>query len=408
MPAVLCPDNQTLQRMLDGYVMGRQAEELEEHLSTCDSCINTALKLVQSDDLIDALKVAGKLNSPDASASRLVARLKAMRSESVNTSLDETHGESSNSCDPAPTEYYVTGEAPLAGELSFLDAPLCDDEIGRLGRYRVLEILGRGGMGVVLRAEDPKLRRDVAIKVLNSKSMAKDGAVARFLREAQATAAIDHDNIVTIHDVGEHRGMPYYAMQFLRGESLHARLSREERLPIAEAMGTAREIAQGLAAAHSKGLLHRDIKPANIWLEEGTDRAKIVDFGLARLDDHEDGDLTNIGDVLGTPKYMSPEQAQGQPVDQRCDLFSLGSVLYHLVAGRPPFSANNIPATLMAVMAEPHADVQTFAPSCSAALKAIIDRLLQKSPQDRFASADSVVEALQAVEQNPAEPSLPT
>ncbi len=350
-----------------------------------------------SDELIEAVKAAGDIKAEDDSASRLIARLQAMRADSINTQLDETDAHWASLPAAEPTRHLPAGEAPPSSELSFLDPPQAADELGRLGRFRVLEILGRGGMGVVLRAEDPTLRRDVAIKVLNLKSADKSDAKARFLRKAQATAAIDHDNIVTIHDVGEQRGMPYYAMQFLRGESLYDRLSREKRLPIAEAVRTAREIAQGLAAAHAKGLLHRDIKPANVWLEEGTGRVKIVDFGLARTGD-DDSDLTHSGAVLGTPKYMSPEQAQGEAVDQRCDLFSLGSVLYYFVAGQPPFSGSNVTATLLAVASGRYEDVQSLVPDCPDGLKAIIDRLLKKSPDDRFATAGEVVAALQAVE----------
>ena len=402
MKPTTCPDEATLQKLLTGHLSGPQADDLEVHLSTCDICVATAAQLSgageSGDDLVQAIRSGGTDMESDAAASRLIQRLKAMHADSINTQLDDTQNVNSPPPVHEQTLELVEDQRTPAGELSFLDPPEADDEIGRLGRFRVMEILGRGGMGVVLRAEDPHLKRDVAIKVLNIARVDRSEASARFLREAQATAAIDHDNIVTIHDVGEQRGMPYYAMQFLRGESLHARLARQTKLPIADAVRIAREIAQGLSAAHAKGLLHRDIKPANVWLEEGTDRAKIVDFGLARLDDHDDTELTNSGAILGTPKYMSPEQAQGQAVDQRCDLFSLGSVLFHLVAGEAPFSGANVTATLIAVATAAPPDVQTLAPKCPDALKTIIDRLLEKSPDDRFAGADEVVEALAAVE----------
>src|SRR5262245_34629010 len=167
-------------------------------------------------------------------------------------------------------------------EWDFLSPPKAAGEIGWLGPYRVLKVLGSGGMGVVFQAEDPDLKRIVAIKAMKPVLAASSAAGQRFRREAQATAALKHDNIVTIYQVGEDRGVPFIAMEFLEGEPLEARLRREGKLPVAEVIRIGKEIARGLAAAHKRDLMHRDIKPANIWLEADSGRVKIVDFGLAR------------------------------------------------------------------------------------------------------------------------------
>src|SRR5262249_29089717 len=176
-----------------------------------------------------------------------------------------------------------------------LAPPRAPGELGRLGPYRVLEVLGVGGMGVVFRAEDPELARPVALKAMLPAAAARDSSRQRFLREARAAAAIKHDHIVAVYQVGEDRGVPFLAMEFLEGEPLDVRLAREGTLPAAEVLRLGREIALGLAAAHKRGLIHRDIKPANIWLEAETGRAKILDFGLARAAGGEEAQLTQPG-----------------------------------------------------------------------------------------------------------------
>jgi serine/threonine protein kinase len=210
-----------------------------------------------------------------------------------------------------------------------LAPPRAPGELGRVGRYRILRELGRGGMGVVYEAEDTKLLRRVALKVMRPEAAVNRQGRERFLREARAAAALTHDHIVPIHDVGEENGAPFLVMPLLQGETLQARLKRTRwALRVAEALRIAREIAEGLEAAHAARTIHRDVKPANVWLEEGTGRVKLLDFGLARPAE-ADGQMTGAGAVLGTPAYMSPEQASGgRHVDARTDLFSLGTVLY--------------------------------------------------------------------------------
>ncbi len=251
---------------------------------------------------------------------------------------------------PPPPEQTV-GAPPSNGqaddEFGFLAPPQGPGELGRLGGYRVLKVLGQGGMGVVFLAEDLRLKRRVALKAIKP-GAGSAPARQRFLREAQATAQLKHDHVVTIYQVGEERGAPFLAMEFLQGEALDERLKHDGQLPILEALRIARETAEGLAAAHEVGLIHRDIKPGNLWLEAPRGRVKILDFGLAR-GGTEDVQITQSGAIVGTPAYMAPEQAQAEEVDGRADLFSLGCVLYRMVTGELPFAGKDTVSTLLAI-----------------------------------------------------------
>lgn len=293
---------------------------------------------------------------------------------------------------------------PASKELcDFLAPAQSPDELGRLGPYRVLKVLGAGGMGVVFQAEDPHLQRLVALKAMLPGLAASDSAKQRFLREARAAAALKHDHVVTIHQVGEDRGAPYLAMEFLEGEPLDDRLKREGKLPRADVLRIGREMAEGLAAAHERGLIHRDIKPANVWLEGKKGRVKILDFGLARAATDE-AHLTQPGAVVGTPAYMAPEQGQGKTVDPRCDLFSLGCVLYRMATGAAPFGGTDMISTLMAVATETPRPPQTLEPRLPRALSDLIVNLLAKEPADRPASAQAVIEKLDAIGRELAQP----
>jgi serine/threonine protein kinase len=222
-------------------------------------------------------------------------------------------------------------------EFTFLSKPREPDEIGRLGPYRVLSLLGSGSMGIVFKAEDSRLKRAVALKVMRPNYATKLEYRQRFLREAQATAKIDHPYVVPIYSAEECEGIPYLAMKLLEGHSLEERLKAQGAfLPLAEVVRIGEEVSDALTAAHAQGLIHRDVKPTNIWLEAGTDRVKLIDFGLARILD-DDLRLTGTGYVVGTPSYMAPEQANGEETDHRSDLFSLGCVLYRASTGVQPF-----------------------------------------------------------------------
>jgi serine/threonine protein kinase len=283
-----------------------------------------------------------------------------------------------------------------------LRPPQSSGELGRLGPYRVLEILGEGGMGMVFQAEDPQLARLVALKVMKPDQELGDVARRRFLQEARAAASIQHENIVTIYQVGEDGGVPYIAMQLLRGESLEHRLKRVYRLSLSESLAIARQTAEGLAAAHEHGLIHRDIKPANIWLERragGREQVKILDFGLARSVEPTNQNLTRSGTVVGTPGYMAPEQARGTPpADHRCDLFSLGCVLYRMCTGHDPFRRDDAMATLIALVTDEPTPVRQLNPEVSNALAVLLQEMMAKDMQDRPGSALDIAERLRRIE----------
>ncbi len=279
-----------------------------------------------------------------------------------------------------------SGNSDEAPALDFLDPPQGPGSLGWLGHYQVKEVVGSGGMGVVLRAFDTKLHRVVAIKVMAPELAASATARRRFSREAQAAAAVCHEHVVTIHAVDEDHRPPYLVMQFVQGVSLQEKLDREGVPGLLEILRVGLQTAEGLAAAHKQGLVHRDIKPANILLENGVERVKITDFGLARAAD--DASLTQSGVIAGTPQYMSPEQADGAAVDQRSDLFSLGSVLYATCTGRAPFQASNSRAVLKRVVEDHPRPIREINPEIPDWLCALITRLQSKDPalRPRFAS----------------------
>jgi len=262
----------------------------------------------------------------------------------------------------------------------------------RLGQYRLVRELGAGGMGLVFEAEDEWLNRRVAVKVLRSDLPAEQAARERFLREARAMAAVEHENVCTIYQVNEADGRPYMAMQLLAGETLETRLDREPRLSVAEAARIGRQVALGLAAAHAKGMVHRDVKPSNVWLEAGTGRVRLLDFGLALARDNPH--LTHTGFVIGTPAFMSPEQARGEPLDGRSDLFSLGAILYLMTTGERPFEG----ATAMTVMRnlELHhpARVNVKRVDVPAPFSNLVMELLAKDRKDRPASVTVAADRL--------------
>ena len=227
----------------------------------------------------------------------------------------------------------------------FLGPPRAEGELGWLAHYRVRRLIGEGGIGLVFLAEDTHLARPVAIKVIRPEQANAPEVRGRFIREAQATAAIKHDHIVTIYQVGRDHDVLFLAMEYLQGISLQEWLERGRKPPTDLVLRIGREIASGLAAAHRVGLIHRDVKPANLWLESPSGRVKILDFGMARSE-RRDTQITHAGTVMGTPAYMAPEQARGEVAGAASDLFSLGCILYRLCTGRPPFEG----ATILAVL----------------------------------------------------------
>ncbi len=280
--------------------------------------------------------------------------------------------------------------------------------LGRLDQYDILEVIGCGGMGIVLKGHDRQLNRYVAIKVLAPHYATSAAARQRFAREAQAAAAVVHQHVLAIHGVNEGGRLPYLVMPLVAGPSLQERINEYGALDVKDVLRIGMQAAEGLAAAHAQGLVHRDVKPANILLENGVERVLLTDFGLARAID--DASLTRSGIIAGTPQYMSPEQARGDAVDHRTDLFSLGSVLYTMCAGRPPFRAETTMGVLRRISDVPPRPLQDINPDVPAWLVSIIERLLAKSPDDRFRSASEVAVLLErclAHLQHPAAVPLP-
>ncbi|MGA2033326.1 MAG: protein kinase [Thermoguttaceae bacterium] len=285
-------------------------------------------------------------------------------------------------------------------------APTDDDRmLGRWGTYEVMGVVGTGGMGVVLKAFDAALNRYVAIKVLAPHLGSSGAARKRFSREAQAAAAVVHDNVIEIYHVAETAGLPYLVMPYVRGPSLQRRLDDGGPLALVEILRVGMQAAAGLAAAHAQGLVHRDVKPANILLADGIERVKLTDFGLARAAD--DASLTKTGVIAGTPQYMSPEQARGEAVDQRSDLFSLGSVLYAMCTGRPPFRAETTFGVLRRITDEEPRPIRENNPEIPEWLCGIVSKLMAKRPDDRFPSAEEVAKLLEECLAHVQQPSVP-
>jgi serine/threonine-protein kinase len=255
----------------------------------------------------------------------------------------------------------------------------------QLGRYNLIAELGRGAMGVVYRAEDPLLNRTVAIKtiILMDDPAARAEYEARFFQEAKAAGGLNHPNLITIHDIGREGDVAYMAMELLEGTELREMMAKG-RLPLPFALDIVAQVADGLAHAHEHGVVHRDIKPANIMIMRDR-RAKIMDFGIARV---RTSDIrTQTGAILGSPKYLSPEQAAGQPTDFRCDIFSLGVVLHELAAGQPPFSASSVAQLLQQITSAAPRPPSAVNPSLPAVLDLIVAKALDKQPDGRYQSA---------------------
>jgi WD40 repeat protein/serine/threonine protein kinase len=446
----VCHDLTRYHQLAAGQLAADDEEALLAHLERCEACAQKLKALGEPDQLARLIRQAcASPNEPAAKPiARLVERLSKLRPGETSGIRDQETLPPRESAPPprltvacpgcgkaikvkpelagkmvkcphcqkalrvpgAATDSAITAKATAIYQgavpkeiYAFLAPPQAPDEIGRLGPYRVLQVLGAGGMGVVFRAEDPRLARPIALKAMLPTLATSDSARQRFLREARAAAALKHHHIVIIHQVGEDRGVPFLAMEFLEGEPLDARLQREGKLPVAEVLRLGGEIALGLAAAHRRDFIHRDIKPANIWLEAETGRVKILDFGLARTSS-DGAHLTQQGAILGTPAYMAPEQAQGKPLDGRCDLFSLGCVLYRLATGRPAFQGSDIVSTLMAVATEEPQPPRQLDATVPPALSDLIMSLLAKQPGERPASAHAVAEALQVIAREPHPP----
>jgi serine/threonine protein kinase len=382
-PATACPPTAELERLVRGRLTEARAAAIAEHVGACSGCQQRldAIAGGATGELARELRECTRETPPTDSAYWKALRSAEEELRSTGLFVDG---------DPALID---TDDKPAGTRLDFLQPSDDPTRLGTLGSFGILRVVGRGGMGVVLHAYDPCLTRDVAIKVIDPKLAHNEVARQRFCREARAAAAVTHDNLVAVHQVDEDEasGLPYLVMQLVNGESLEQRLKRVGKLPFAEVARLGMQAAAGLSAAHAGGLIHRDIKPGNILLEAPSDRVKLTDFGLARA--AEDVKLTRTGFVAGSPLYMAPEQARGDEVDHRADLFSLGSVLYEAATGAPPFEAKTPLAVLRRVADETPKFLTDVDPSIPVWLSEIVDRLLAKNPADRYQSSAEVAEA---------------
>lgn len=371
-----CPSTDQLRQLLSGPTLGDQGAIIG-HLDHCASC-QKALESLSgaSPALLTAAKVLER--TPSDKEASLLRVLDALKSDSkfplLYSALDRS--------------------TPVRALLEPVEAL---SVLGKLDDYEVTEVLGQGGMGLVLKAFDHPLKRWVAIKVLAPDMAGDPLARQRFAREAQAAAAVRHEHIITIHAVSEANGLPFFVMEFVSGGSLQDYLLRHGPPNWRDGARLGAEVAEGLAAAHARGLIHRDIKPSNILLQPVTEPdalgiAKISDFGLAHIIDETR--LTQTGIVAGTPMYMAPEQALSEPLDSRADLFSLGSLLYTLCTGKEPFAASGAMAVIRQVCETNPRPMRELNPAIPAWLEALVARLHQKRPSDRFASASEVAELL--------------
>jgi hypothetical protein len=370
-----CPDPDVIRDLLNGNLPEAEQSELSSHFDLCPSC----------QQQFDA-EASGPQFLGD------VARLCCDTDWPHNTpTLDRLIRDMPQQLSDAADEASVATWSTEAVS-DFLDTSENADHLGRLGSYEIVEVIGRGGMGIVLRGIDSRLNRVVAIKVMAPELASNPNARRRFYREGQAAAAVSHDNVVTIHAVDDHERLPYLVMEFVAGESLEECIRRAGSLPVESILRMGRQAALGLAAAHEVGLVHRDMKPANILLENGIQRVRITDFGLARATD--DVSMTQTGTVTGTPLYMSPEQAGGEKIDHRSDLFSLGSVLYTMCTGRPAFRAQTTLGVIKRVCEDSPRPIREVNPDIPQWLVDIIDRLMAKQPGDRIQDAAELAELL--------------
>ncbi len=370
-------DPDRIELFLDQKLSNEEQSAFESHLSRCGDCRQRLETAAASDDIwsdvCDSLRDPPMLPSPSG---RGVG--------------GEGEPDNDSALDSAAGEDVSSSQATILKLL----APTDDDRmIGRWGTYEVVGVVGTGGMGVVLKAFDAALNRYVAIKILAPHLGTSGAAIRRFSREGKAAAAVVHDNVIEIYGVSEAAGLPYLVMPYVRGPSLQRRLDDEGPLAVVEILRVAMQAAAGLAAAHAQGLVHRDVKPANILLADGIERVKLTDFGLARAAD--DASLTRTGVIAGTPQYMSPEQARGEPVDPRSDLFSLGSVLYAMSTGRPPFRAETSYGVLRRITDEEPRPIREINPDIPDWLCGIVGKLMAKRPADRFESAHEVAGLLE-------------
>ncbi|MEM1069830.1 MAG: serine/threonine-protein kinase [Planctomycetota bacterium] len=359
-------DPDSLRRLLHGDLDEASVLAIHRHLDRCSRCRDLLDNIARED--FDTTQISEFL---------------------IDDELDQ---ESSLSTHNATLDSKPEHSAAVDAVLQHLTASDDPRMLGRFGGYEVIGVIGFGGTGVVLKGYEATLNRYVAIKVLAPHLAISGAARRRFSREGQAAASVLHPNVVSIHRVAEERGLPYLVMPYLGQESLAKRIRDCGPLSITSIVRIAMQIAEGLSAAHRQGLVHRDIKPANILLDKDVERVVITDFGLARTVDEASQTKTAV--LAGTPQYMSPEQARGDSVDHRSDLFSVGTVMYTMATGRTPFRGESSYAVLRRIIDEQPTPIRQINPEIAPWLCKLIEKLHAKSPNQRMQTATETAELL--------------
>lgn len=397
-----CPTQAELVALVSGTLPESKTSGATEHIGRCQQCQET-LESVASGDVAIELLVGNDAAAEPGTDSAYWKAIQGVSDgfQSVDTPNVDTaetlppesapNSTTENESGPGVTR---TQQQTIPVDLPFLKQSDDPAYLGRLHHFEISRVIGRGGMGIVLEAFDTHLQRNVAIKVLIPAYAKNDVARQRFCREARAAAAISHEHVVAMHQVArEDEGeVAFLVMQYIEGVTLEKLLQDEKPLSPAEAARYGMQIAAGLSAAHERGMVHRDIKPANIMIEDGTQRVKLTDFGLARATD--DVRLTKTGMVTGTPLYMSPEQAMGETADEKSDLFSFGAVLYEMLTGESPFEAPSIVGVMKRIMDETPRSPAKLDPNIPAPLSELTMALLDKNPTKRPESAAMIAETL--------------
>lgn len=394
-----CPPAQELEEYGLGRLASGRFDALEAHVGTCPRC-EAALSTLRLDDpLLSALR-HGRPAAVAREVGSVMERVKSLPGpgRELPSTVDGPAART-------PTSSLSPVGRPAVGreDYDFLDPPGQPTALGRFQGYLVRDVLGAGGMGIVFAAEDPDLKRPLALKVMRPALAASPSAKERFLLEARAMAAAsepEHDHLVPIFQVAEWKGLPYLTMPLLRGETLQARLDRTGPLPVAEAVRIAREVADGLRAAHARQLVHRDVKPGNIWLDARRDQARLLDFGLARSTADDAPHYSREGVAAGTPAYMAPEQAAGRrrEVGPAADVYGLGVVLFQMLTGRLPFPGRTSAEVIRRLQTDRVPSPRRLRPDVPKALEAVVLKAMARRPGDRFAGAAEVLSALAAVD----------
>lgn len=387
-----CPTQEELKKCVYNQLSANEIESLKSHVKMCPKCrvsFTSILKEKVGQENQGIGPIPPRTEADSSSNAPVVAMQKPENAAQQKTDQP----------------LYSTQQKVITPQLKpaypFLEPPTKPGGIGCLGDYELIRVLGEGGMGIVFEADDKRLGRKVALKVLRPE-LTDESFRQRFEREGKISSSIQDDNICLVYQIGVHNSVSYMAMEYLKGEDLDAKLKRDGWLPIPVVFKIAKQMALGLAVAHEKKLIHRDIKPANVWLESsgsGGDfkRVKLLDFGLAKSTEVE-STLTAKGMIVGTPNYMAPEQICGEPLDERADLFSLGCVMYRMLSGKIPFEKENTLAVLHAVVESEIPALNDLDQKLPKEVYGLMTKLLSKNPADRPATARKVVSMIEAIE----------